>query len=1179
MQSRKVFAALSCTIAERDQTTNFIHSNNGEFMKKNQKRKAPENSPGREGVALKKLFRMVRFTVFCFFLGLIQGLAVDSYSQMTRLSLHFNNERLENVLGKIEDESEFFFLYNRDLVDVEQKVNIRVENETIKSILDNLLKGTDISYVMADRQIVLSNKDVILKMTDQQKTVSGKVTDTRNQPLPGVTVVVKGTTQGTVTNADGEYSLSNIPADATLQFSFVGMKTLEIVVGSQTSIVVVLEEESIGIEEVVAIGYGVQKKRDLTGSVGSIQMDEDLASRPVVDFGQAMYGKIAGVSVLNSSGRPGTSSTIQIRGINSISAGSAPLVVVDGIQLPGYDLNSINSSDIESIEILKDASSASIYGSRGANGVILVTTKSGKSGKSKLQLNYTYSIQEVIRKMDVMDSYEYAEAAIEAAQNGWIEKGGDPKAPNTVAARGKLVYTWPEALEHPESLANTDWQDVVFRVAPMHKVNLSFSGGDQKTQYLVSGGYVNQEGIVITSEYQKYTLNLKVNTEINDWINIGGMLNSIYDHEREPYYRIVEWAVQYPSIYPVYGNNGYLGGPNTLDGFEDYYAVLFRPLNGHPLFNIDEDIQHHRFNTIGNLFANFNLLEGLKFRTSFNGFYKRADNTDYYPRDHNMGPSYYRTATFISNMSRTISYTWENLLTYDKTINNHSFNLMGGYEFNHRDYYWLQAERRDYDNDDIHYLTAGKTIYGANDEANQTTLVSLLGRVNYSYSGKYLFSASFRRDGSSRFGPNSKWGNFPSFAAGWRISEENFMKSLSKISNLKLRASYGLTGNDNFADYRWISQMAQAKVAIGNNILTSYYPASVENPDLAWERTKQLNLGLDLGFFEQRITLEADFYNTLSDNLLLAVPVPSTSGFTSVFTNIGELRNNGFELNLTSHNLDTKLKWTTQLNFALNRSKIMKLGPDDAPMIYSMDSFGTMQKINKVGEPLFSFYGYQYDGVYMNQTEIDEDPSAYASATPGDGRYKDITGEGILNSDDRTIIGNYEPDFTWGVTNTFSYGNFDFSFLFQGAVGGDIYNDDAHRSMLYHEGRNYLGALRDRWRSESNPGDGYHYKLTVNIDGYEKTPSSYWLDDASYFRLKDITIGYNLPKRISSSIGLSNARVFFNGINLFTIADAPVYDPENFVRSTGFTNPVNRGVGGSTYPSAKIYSFGVNVEF
>ena len=1117
----------------------------------------------------------MRLTIFLILISVFASTG-SVYSQSTKLTLKMKNSRIADVFDAIEQQSEFYFFYNRDKFDDNRRVSVNVEGKTIEKILDELFEGQPVAYEIVNRNILIKTKKEFpgISGTQQQRIVSGKVSDSGGQPLPGVTVVVKGSTQGTVTNADGEYSLSNIPAGATLQFSFVGMKMQEIVVGNQTSINITMVEEAIGIEEVVAIGYGTLQKRDLSGSIGSINMDEELASRPVVDFGQAMYGKIAGVQIINGNGRPGSSSTIQIRGINSISAGSSPLIVIDGVQLPGYDLNSINSTDIESIEILKDASSAAIYGSRGANGVILVTTKSGTKGQSNLKLNYTFSLQDVIRKIDVMNAAEYAEASIDAAQNGWIETGGDPNAPNTIEARGEIKYTWPEALEHPETLSNTDFQDVIFRVAPMHKIDLSFSGGNDKSKYIVSAGYVNQEGIVITSDYEKYTLNLKADTKIGEWLEIGGMLNSRYDHENEPYNRIVEWAVQYPSIYPVYGNNGYLGDPNSIDGFEDYYAILFRAKNGHPLYRINDDIQHRKFTTIGNLFAKVKLYDGLHIRTSFNAFYNRVDNTDYQAGDHQMGPSYYSTVRFISNMNRTINYTWENLLTYDKTINGHTFNLMAGYEYNKRDYYWLQGERRDYDNDDIHYLAAGKTIYDSNDAANQTVLMSYLGRINYSYLGKYIFSASFRRDGSSRFGPNNKWGNFPSFSAAWRISEESFF-NFDKISNLKIRTSYGFTGNDNFADYRWVSSMNQAKVAIGDNLVTSYYPSSVENRDLEWERTQQLNVGLDIGLWKNRLIFEADAYRSVSDGLLLDVPVPSTSGFSSVFTNIGEVQNKGLELNISSRNLTGELEWSTQFTFATNKNEVTKLGVDDSPMIYS-PGFG-MESINKVGEPLFSFYGYQYDGVYMNQAEIDADPAHYASATPGDGRYKDISGDGVLNSDDRTIIGNYQPDYTWGITNTFRYKDFDFSFLFQGVVGSDVYDNNIHRSMLYHEGRNYYAEVTDRWRSEQVPGDGYHYKLTVNLDGYEKTASSYWIVDGSYLRLKDVTLGYNIPKKITQKAGIGYARVYFNAVNLFTISDTPVFDPENFNGST--TDATKRGVTHSPYPTAKIYSLGVNIEF
>jgi len=434
-------------------------------------------------------------------------------------------------------------------------------------------------------------------------------------------------------------------------------------------------------------------------------------------------------------------------------------------------------------------------------------------------------------------------------------------------------------------------------------------------------------------------------------------------------------------------------------------------------------------------------------------------------------------------------------------------------------------------------------------------------------------------DGSSRFGPNTKWGSFYSLSGAWNVSGENFMKSQDVISNLKLKASYGVTGNDNFADYRWISKLTQARVALGNNLSTTYFPSNIENPDLEWEGTKQLNLGLEIGLLEGRLNIEGDVYFSKSDNLLLDNPVPSISGFTSAFTNNGEVKNKGVELNIRSINISNrKLSWDTFLNFSMNRNEVTQLGRNNAPMIFSLGSFGSMQKINKLGEPVFGFYGYQYDGVYMNQAEIDADPASYPSATPGDGRYKDVNGDGVLDSDDRTIIGNVEPDFTWGLTNNFTYENLDFSFSFQGVVGGEIYDDNAHRSLFYHEGRNYLTEVNGRWRSEQDPGDGHHFKVSVDVDGFEKTASSYWLNDGTYLRLKDVTIGYKLPKDIISSLGMSHARIFFNGVNLFTISDAPVFDPENFLNSN-VSNALYRGVGGSAYPSTKTYSLGINVTF
>jgi TonB-linked SusC/RagA family outer membrane protein len=774
-----------------------------------------------------------------------------------------------------------------------------------------------------------------------------------------------------------------------------------------------------------------------------------------------------------------------------------------------------------------------------------------------------------------MNSHEYAQAAIDAAQNGWIETGGDPNAPNTIEARGQYKYTWPVELENPQSLPNTDWQDLIFRVAPMQKIDLNASGGNENMNFRISGGYVNQKGIVINSDYEKYSLNFKVSSKINDWAQLGGMLNVVYDHEKEPFNRIVEWAVQYPSIYPVYGRNGYLGEPNSVDGFGSYNAILFRAFNGHPLYRINDDIQHNRFNGIGNIFGQIDLLPGLNFRSTLNLYYRRTDDTHYSTRDHNMGPNVLTEGVMNVGQDRRINYNLQNLLNYDKSFGEHHLSLLLGQEYLKDDFYSSVAERRGYSNDLVPYLSGGENITQANDIATERTLISYFSRANYNYKGKYIASASIRRDGSSRFGPGNKWGYFPSLSLGWFISDESFMNNLGFVSNMKIRASYGFTGNDQFADYRWIATLSQQRVAFNNYLGATYYPSGFTNPELGWERSQQLNLGLDVGLFNNRLVIESNFYNTRSDGLLLDVPVPSVTGFTSIFKNIGELQNRGVELQLTTRNITGIFEWSTQLNYSRNRNKILSLGPDDAPLI-SNAGFG-MQSINKIGEPIFSFYGYQYDGVYKNEDEVEADPASYDTAVPGDGRYVDVNKDGVFNADDRTIIGNAAPDFTWGMTNNFRFKNFDFSFIFQGVHGNDVFDNNIHRSMQYHEGRNYYKSMVNRWRSEEEPGDGHHYKLTVNLDGYEKQPSSYWIVDGSFIRLRSLTLGYTFSPTLLERINLGSVRAYLNGQNLFTISNAPVFDPENYNGDP--SNTSRRGVAHSPYPSAKIYTIGLNVNF
>lgn len=1014
----------------------------------------------------------------------------------------------------------------------------------------------------------------------QERTVKGKVTDLSNgQSIPGANVLVKGSSSGVISDIDGDFSI-NIPEDgAILVCSFIGYKTQEVAVGNRNEITILLETDLTSLDEVVVVGYGTQEKRHLTGSVGSIEMDETLASRPVGDFGQAMYGKVAGVRIQSSSGAPGSSSRIQIRGINSISGGSAPLIVIDGVPMPSFDLNAINSSDIQSIEILKDAASSAIYGSRAANGVVLVTTKHGKAGKSTLAVNYTYSNQRVMRYIDMMSGPQYAQAAIDGAQNGWIDKGGDPNAPNTIEARGQYKYTWPEALEHPETLWDTDFQRSISRVAPMHKVDLSASGGTEQSRYYFSAGVLNQVGTIRTTDYQRYTLNLKAETKMGSRLTVGGMLNVAYDDQSLLEGSTMNASREYPSIYPIYGKGDYLGGPNTVDGFENHYNILMRADNqGHPYWHLNGfDDNIHGLNAISNLFAEVDILPGLKVRSSLNATYTRADRM--FHQKNMRGVLVPSRARVLSTMERTLHYTSENLLMYSKDWNEHHIDAVAGYEFNHRDFYQLIGERGDYDNDLLPFLAAGTTLINATDGANEYALSSVLGRLNYNFKGKYLASATFRRDGSSRFGPENKWGNFPSISAGWVVTEEDFVGFPQLINHLKIRASYGLTGNDDFLNYGWISQMQMGRVALGNNLSSSYYPSSVQNPDLAWERTQQLNLGLDLGFIEDRFLLEVDWFKSKSDGLLLNVPVPSTSGFEDVFKNIGALETHGLELGITSHNLqgaEAGIKWTSQLTFSKNRSIIKELGPNDAPMILGRSS---MNVINAVGEVPFSFFAYQYDGVYMNQAEIDADPVKYNFPVhPGDGKYKDIDGDGVITAEDRTIVGNSQPDFIWALGNNFQYRNFDFSFQFDGSVGGVIYNAQMRRSIFNHEGRNYFAILENRWRSEEEPGDGYHYKLSVDINGLEKQPSSYWLVGATYTRLRDVTFGYTMPRKHADRLGITSSRLYFNGTNLLSFQKAKsVTDPENTTGST--TDPAVAGVQFNPYPSSRVYSLGLNIQF
>lgn len=1128
----------------------------------------------------RRFFLIMRLTPLWILLGTMH-LSGETLSQT--ITLDRKHIHLKQVFSVIEHQTGYTVLYSDEILKESGPIHISARKMPLDAFLMKVLKPLSLTYRIDGTSIFVKPDPRNAQRSKNQmgsnlvpllqRMISGRVVDDTGQPLPGVTVSVKGTSAATTTDDDGTYRIEVPTGGAVLLFTNVGFESVEQAINTQDRINVSMNATVSDLDEVVVVGYGTQQKRDLTGAVAGVKMDVEMSSRPMVEFGQALYGKVPGVQVISANGRPGTSSTVQVRGINSISAGSSPLIVVDGMPLSSYDLNMVNSADIESIDVLKDAASASIYGSRGANGVILVTTKKGKSGTPRVTVGYASSIQQVINKVDVMNSAEYAQAAIDAAQNGWIASGGDPNAPNTIEARGQYKYTWPEAFEHPETLPNTDWQDVIFRTAPMQKVDLNVTGGNERTTYLLSGAFIDQKGIVITSAYKKYALNLKVNSKVTDWLEIGGGLNINSDHEREPFNRTVEWAVQYPSVYPVFGADGYLGAPANTPGYENYDNILFRPINGHPFYRINDVITHKRFNNLGNLFAQVHILPELTFKSAFNYYYRRADNQNYQAIDHFLGTDNYTEGIMTVGQDNSANYTVQQLLNYDKYLGDHHLSGLLGFEFNKNEFYGTTQERRGYENDLIPSLSMGRTVFRAEDNATETTLISYFGRINYSFKGRYLLGASLRRDGSSRFAPQNKWGYFPSLSAGWVVTEEPFMRTVRSISNLKLRASFGYTGNDRFSDYLYLRPMNWERAAFGSHLDLSYYPSNLANTDLAWERTQQLNLGLEIGLFDNRIAMEADLYRSASDGLLLDVPLPSVIGFTSIFQNIGKLENRGVELNLNTRNLVGDFSWSTQLNFSMNRNKVLALGKDGAQMVVNIRD--NMQLLNRIGEPIYNFYAYEYMGVYRNQAEIDADPASYPQATPGDGRYRDVNGDGRLTGDDRTLIGNSAPDFTYGITNDFRYRQFDLSVLFQGVQGNEVFDINFRRSKFYHEGRNYFAAVANRWRSEQEPGDGYHYKLNVNLGPYNQAASSYWIADGSFFRLKSLTLGYTLNPTVLEKVHLTSLRIYFNGQNLFTAKKSPLFDPENF--NGTITDATSRGVSHSPYPSSKIYTFGVSI--
>lgn len=984
----------------------------------------------------------------------------------------------------------------------------------------------------------------------QQKTVSGKVTDSTGSALPGVSIVVKGTTTGIITDTNGKYSL-NVPASGkVLIFSFVGMKTQEIEIGSKTSIDVTLTDESIGLDEVVAVGYGTSKRSDLVGSTSSVKTKEVL-TQPSARLDQVLQGKSPGLVIQNTSAAPNGNFTIRIRGANSLSGSNDPLVVIDGFV--GGNLSDLNPNEIASLEVLKDASSTAIYGSRGANGVILVTTKKGNIGKKAVvEYNGYVNVAQLAKKIDLLPAWQYATTINEQR----LEMGG------------RSVFTSDQIADFKAS-GGTDWQDEVYRKALQQSHQVSVSGGSTSNSYYVSANLVEMPGIVINSNMRRMSFRSNVETTLTKRAK-GGInifLSTTEDHPVNVGNQdsgVASAALLFPPTLPVYIGPGLYSQPVPGYGPVTVYNPVATALE--PI--MDNNSVRGEINT----FLSYDIAKGLSVKTIFGTTLNDSDNRSYTNTKIRNGIGQNSASIFAGRNWLLQSTTQLNFTR--KFADVHDISATLAFEYQKETSNSVGAGASIFSSDAMTYnnLGLGSTITAPSSGYSRKDILSYLGRLTYNYKDRYLLSVNGRYDGASVFGDN-KWGFFPSAALAWRINNETFMQQFTAISNLKLRVSYGITGSQAVGPYSSLSRMStNARYAIGSSFSqVGVGLNSMANPFLQWEKTGQFNVGVDLGLYRGRITLTADYYNKITYDLLMGVPQPRITGYGSLTQNIGEVQNHGVEFDLGGSPLVGKFSWQTDFNFAVNRNKVLKLaGTNETSwggQIYP--NFGNTVFLT-VGQPIGQLKGYIQEGVWGTAEAAE---AAKFKTIPGAPKYRDVNLDGKIDQKDITYMGNTFPKFTFGFSNTLSYKSFDLNFLFQGSYGNDKYNLTRIRIERQSSDSDVTSAtILNRW-SETNQNT--NIPSFRGSTSYEQVQSSRWLEDGSYIRLKNVTFGYTLPSSLVSRINLSSCRIYFSGVNLLTFTKYTGYDPES---ATGGVD-VSGGIDLSPYPSAKSYTFGINLKF
>ncbi len=1136
--------------------------------------------------------RMRKLTSYCVLL-LLPGLPLTASAQ-TVASLIYDQPTispqpklpsqtvsLEEALISLEVTYKVSIVYKSELVQNKITKSINLQ-PTLDKTLEELLKPHNLEFRKSKNVYVIVQQEdkssaVIDLMFHQIKneapqsaimaiTVTGRITDENSQALPGVTVLVKGSTVGTTSDTDGKYSLNVPDGNGTLVASYIGYTTQEIPINNRTVIDFSLAPDVKALEEVVVVGYGTQRKSDLTGAVGTIKA-EALQERPAASLNQGLAGRITGVNVSVNSGRPGGRANIRIRGNTSVSVTNNPLYVIDGVILNVTNLTNgstpidyINPNDIASIEVLKDASATAIYGARGANGVILVTTKRGSQGGGRVTYDTDFSIGVLPRKIPLLNSREFLqveELAYANAQKydpvGWA--GGKYTDPTTKRTNPLLF----DANGNP--LYDTDWQDEAFQKALTQNHQLSFTGGNGKDSYGAYLGYRDENGLVKKSWLKRFSGRFVMDTQIKDWLRVGGTIsyNDQNENQVDPLGAggiiAMRQVLEALPIIPVKYPDGRWGGNEDYPGMEG---------GGNPLHILNERLFYVKTQTmLGNIYANIKLAEGLELRSTVgtNIINQRIDyyggrNLNYISRNQGGDAS-------ITN-ERHNSWQFENYLTYNKRFADiHSFNGLLGLSWQHVDRFSNTAQSQRFQDDyyTFNNLGAGSNVIAPSSSTSAYGLNSYFGRINYGLKDKYLVTFTGRIDGSSKFGSANRYAFFPSAALAWRVSDEGFMKDIPLISNLKLRTSYGVTGNSEITAYQALAGMGNYQVVFNESRAIGIGVNRLANPDLRWEKTHQIDAGVELGLFRNRISVEVDLYRKLTTDMLLSAPVPSSSGYTTVSRNIGSMENKGIEFGVNTVNINTtNFSWNTTFNISVNKNEVIALTG-------GADIFEGSTVIRE-GEPVGSFFGYVHLGTWKT-AEADE--AAKYLKRPGDIKYQDTNADGVINDNDRVIIGKGIPDGFGTLLNTFRYKNFDLTVDLQFMYGNDVLFRSKHSAEDRVGIANSFKTVLDGWTPENQ--DTPLAELRPVSAGYNTNNDTYRVQDASFIRGRNLLLAYTFAPELVEKLHLNRLRVFASTQNFFLRTKYAGYDPE--VSTSGST--FDQGVALYDYPKPRVFMVGLNI--